>query len=57
MAGDHADVALFSATDSVRLTELGIQPVVSMAPVENPTVPDIPTLKELGYDVEWCSGK
>lgn len=56
LLGGHAQVGLFSTSDFVALRDQGLSALMTMAPSRLPDMPDVPTLRELGYDLEWCSG-
>lgn len=53
LAGGHVMMAIASPTDGQALYQAGkIRPLAFMAAERLPAWPDVPTMKELGYDVE-----
>ncbi len=51
--GDHTDVALFSTQEFLNYAPSGLKPIVLFAEERHPKLPDLPTARELGYDVVW----
>lgn len=53
LAGNHVMMAVASPTDGQALYQAGkVRPLAFMAAERLPAWPDVPTMKELGYDVE-----
>lgn len=53
VVGGHTKFAVFSVLDFIKYEAAGLQPVVLFADERHPRLPDVPTAKELGYDVTW----
>jgi len=53
--GGHADVSIFSTAEYARFKESGIRALVSFWEERHPLIPDVPTARELGYDVVFES--
>ncbi len=53
--GKNADIALFSAAGYLKNKPSGIKALVFFGPKRIPAIADIPTAKELGYDVVWAN--
>jgi len=49
--GEHTDIALFSTPGMVAFRESGVEPLLIFGEERNPLLPEIPTAKELGYDL------
>jgi tripartite-type tricarboxylate transporter receptor subunit TctC len=55
LLGGNADIALFSAAGYLKFKPQGIKALVFFGPNRIPSIKDIPTAKELGYDVTWAN--
>ena len=55
LLGKNADIALFSAAGYLKHKPSGIKALVFFGPNRIPSIKDIPTAKELGYDVVWAN--
>ncbi len=55
LLGKHADIALFSAAGYLKMKPNGIKALVFFGPNRVKSIPDIPTARELGYDVTWAN--
>ena len=57
IAGGNADISLFSASEYAKWETAGrgLHAVVFFGPNRIDTIPDVPTVKELGYDVTWAN--
>ena len=57
IAGGNADISLFSASEYAKWETAGrgLHAVVFFGPNRIDTIPDVPTAKELGYDVTWAN--
>lgn len=55
LLGKNADIALFSAQGYLKFKPNGIKALVFFGPNRIKSIPDIPTAKELGYDVTWAN--
>jgi len=57
IAGGNADIALFAASEYAGWEDAGegIDALVFFGPNRLDTIPDVPTAKELGYDVVWAN--
>ena len=55
LLGGNADIALFSAAGYLKFKSQGIKALVFFGPNRIPSIKDIPTAKELGYDVTWAN--
>lgn len=51
--GEHTDIALFSTQEFVSYGPSGLKAVVVFTEKRHPKFPELPTAKELGYDVVW----
>ncbi len=51
--GDHSDVSLFSTQEFVAYAPSGLKPIVLFTEKRLPRFPDLPTARELGWDVVW----
>jgi tripartite-type tricarboxylate transporter receptor subunit TctC len=54
LLGGTADIALFAASEYVAQGE-GLKALVYFGPERLPNLPDVPTARELGYDVAWAN--
>ncbi|WP_289154528.1 tripartite tricarboxylate transporter substrate binding protein [uncultured Salipiger sp.] len=54
LLGGSADIALFAAQEYMAQGD-GIKPLVYFGAERLPQLPDLPTAKELGYDVVWSN--
>ena len=52
--GGTADLALFAASEYIAQGE-GLRPLVYFGKERLPSLPDVPTALELGYDVSWAN--
>lgn len=52
--GGNADIALFAASEYIAQGE-GLRPLVYFGKERLPSLPDVPTALELGYDVSWAN--
>ncbi len=55
LLGKNADIALFSAQGYLKFKPNGIKALVFFGPNRIKSIPDIPTAKELGYNVTWAN--
>ncbi len=57
IAGGNADIALFAASEYLSMKDVGsgLRAVVFFGPNRIDNIPDVPTAKELGYDVTWAN--
>ena len=55
LLGKNADIALFSAAGYLKHKPSGIKALVFFGPNRIPSIKDIPTAKELGYNVVWAN--
>lgn len=57
IAGGNADIALFAASEYLTMKDVGsgLRAVVFFGPNRIDNIPDVPTAKELGYDVTWAN--
>lgn len=55
LVGKNADIALFSAAGYLNMKPQGIKALVFFGPNRIKSIQDIPTAKELGYDVVWAN--
>jgi putative tricarboxylic transport membrane protein len=53
--GKNADIALFSAGGYLRFKPQGIKALVFFGPNRIEAIKDVPTARELGYDVAWAN--
>lgn len=53
--GGNADIAMFSAQEFVKYEPNGLRALVSFGEERLNVLPDVPTAKELGYDVVWSN--
>lgn len=51
LLGGHTDTALFSTQELIQFQQSGLKPVLMMTEERVEALPDVPTAKELGYDV------
>jgi putative tricarboxylic transport membrane protein len=51
--GGHADIAVFGTGVYKQYAESGLKGLAVLSPVRDPELPDIPTARELGYDVAF----
>ena len=54
LLGDNADIALFAASEYLAQDE-GVRALVYFGLERLPEMPDVPTARELGYDVTWAN--
>lgn len=54
LLGDNADIALFAASEYLAQEE-GMRALVYFGLERLPEMPDVPTARELGYDVAWAN--
>ena len=54
LLGGTADIALFAASEYIAQGE-GLKALVYFGPERLPNLPDVPTARELGYDVAWAN--
>lgn len=54
MKGGHTQVAHFTLAEWASFRAGGVKALAYMYPERHPDVPDLPTAKELGYDIEFC---
>ncbi|MAQ85461.1 MAG: hypothetical protein CMH12_19735 [Maritimibacter sp.] len=54
LLGGTADIALFAASEYTAQGE-GLRALVYFGPERLPSLPDVPTARELGYDVAWAN--
>ena len=52
--GGNADIALFAASEYLAQGD-GLRPLVYFGKERLPSLPDVPTAMELGYDVSWAN--
>ncbi len=55
LLGKNADIALFSAAGYLKFKPQGIKALLFFGPNRIPSIKDIPTARELGYDVTWAN--
>lgn len=57
IAGGNADIALFAASEYLTMKDVGpgLKAVVFFGPNRIDNIPDVPTAKELGYNVTWAN--
>ncbi|MEZ5861155.1 MAG: tripartite tricarboxylate transporter substrate binding protein [Geminicoccaceae bacterium] len=55
LLGDHADSSIFDTSEYARFKDSGIRALVTFWPERNAQIPDVPTARELGYDVVFES--
>lgn len=55
LIGGNADIALFSAQEYKKFQPNGVNAVVFFGAERLANLPDVPTAKELGYDVVWAN--
>jgi len=55
LLGGNADIALFSAAGYLKHKPSGIKALVFFGPNRIPSIKDVPTAKELGYNVVWAN--
>lgn len=57
IAGGNADISLFAASEYLNMKDVGngLHAVVFFGPNRIDNIPDVPTAKELGYDVTWAN--
>jgi tripartite-type tricarboxylate transporter receptor subunit TctC len=51
--GGHTDFSAFSPQELIQYAGSGLKPLLVFAPERVPQLPDVPTAKELGWDLEW----
>ena len=51
--GGHTDFSAFSPQELMQYQASGLKPLLVFAPERVPQLPDVPTAKELGWDLEW----
>lgn len=51
--GGHTDFSGFSPQELMQYRSSGLKPIVVFAPERVPQLPDVPTARELGWDLEW----
>lgn len=51
--GGHTDFSAFSPQELMQYRSSGLKPLVVFAPERVPQLPDVPTARELGFDLEW----
>jgi len=56
LIGGHTDISIFSVAEALSYKENGVKPLVILAGERDPALPDVPTAKELGFDVQFCIG-
>ena len=54
LLGGNADIALFAASEYIAQGE-GLKALVYFGKERLPSLPDVPTALELGYDVSWAN--
>lgn len=57
IAGGNADIALFAASEYLNMKDVGsgLSALVFFGPNRIDNIADVPTAKELGYDVTWAN--
>ncbi|MEM9221228.1 MAG: tripartite tricarboxylate transporter substrate binding protein [Pseudomonadota bacterium] len=57
IAGGNADISLFAASEYLNMKDVGsgLHAVVFFGPNRIDNIADVPTAKELGYDVTWAN--
>ncbi|WMS43539.1 tripartite tricarboxylate transporter substrate binding protein [Acuticoccus sp. MNP-M23] len=57
IAGNNADIALFAASEYLNMKDVGsgLDALVFFGPNRIDNIKDVPTAKELGYDVTWAN--
>ncbi|GAB5375544.1 MAG: tripartite tricarboxylate transporter substrate binding protein [Acuticoccus sp.] len=57
IAGGNADISLFAASEYLNMKDVGdgLRAVVFFGPNRIDNIADVPTAKELGYDVTWAN--
>lgn len=55
LLGGHAEVNASSTSALSNTTTKGLRVLGYMGPERHETLPDVPTFKELGYDLEFCT--
>ena len=55
LLGRHADIALFSATEYLKWKAGGMRALVFFGPNRIKQIQEVPTAKELGYNVTWAN--
>lgn len=53
--GKNADIALFSAAEYLKFKDQGIKALLFFGPNRIDAIKDVPTARELGYDVAWAN--
>ena len=51
--GGHTDFSAFSPQELMQYRSSGLKPLLVFAPERVPQLPDVPTARELGWDLEW----
>lgn len=51
--GGHTDFSAFSPQELMQYRASGLKPLLVFAPERVPQLPDVPTARELGWDLEW----
>ncbi|HMR32895.1 MAG TPA: tripartite tricarboxylate transporter substrate binding protein [Geminicoccaceae bacterium] len=51
--GGHTDFSGFSPQELIQYQGSGLKPLLVFAPERVPQLPDVPTARELGWDLEW----
>lgn len=57
IAGGNADISLFAASEYLNMKDVGsgLRAIVFFGPNRIENIPDVPTARELGYDVTWAN--
>lgn len=57
IAGGNADIALFAASEYLNMKDVGsgLRALVFFGPNRIENIPEVPTARELGYDVTWAN--
>ncbi len=51
--GGHTDFSAFSPQELMQYRASGLKPLLVFAPERVPQLPDVPTAREMGWDLEW----
>lgn len=55
LLGGHVQVGFFTGAEAVNYGAQGLRPLAVFSPERDPSIPDLPTAAELGYDVTLCT--
>jgi tripartite-type tricarboxylate transporter receptor subunit TctC len=54
LAGGHTNASVFSGAEYLSFKDSGVRALGWTGANRHPSLPDLPTLKEQGYDIEFC---